>query len=158
MSTDWIALEKQYYAQTVRRQPVVLVRGQGTHVWDADGKEYLDFIAGWAVTNLGHCHPAMVEAIQEQAATLIQTSNQFYTVPQLQLAQILVDNSCLDKRRRWAKRRSSACPLSRTSSRGWTWTISTSENRSTSTCRLAGRPDSWGAFLLPLSSCLTTIA
>ena len=97
MSTDWIALEKQYYAQTVRRQPVVLVRGQGTHVWDADGKEYLDFIAGWAVTNLGHCHPAMVEAIQEQAATLIQTSNQFYTVPQLQLAQILIDNSCLDK-------------------------------------------------------------
>ena len=97
MSTDWIALEKQYYAQTVRRQPVVLVRGQGTHVWDADGKEYLDFIAGWAVTNLGHCHPAIVEAIQEQAATLIQTSNQFYTVPQLQLAQILVDNSCLDK-------------------------------------------------------------
>ncbi|MCZ6535749.1 MAG: aspartate aminotransferase family protein [Chloroflexi bacterium] len=97
MSTDWIALEKQYYAQTVRRQPVVLVRGQGTHVWDADGKEYLDFIAGWAVTNLGHCHPAMVEAIQEQAATLIQTSNQFYTIPQLQLAQILVDNSCLDK-------------------------------------------------------------
>ncbi len=97
MSTDWIALEKQYYAQTVRRQPVVLVRGQGTHVWDADGKEYLDFIAGWAVTNLGHCHPAMVEAIQEQAATLIQTSNQFYTIPQLQLAQILIDNSCLDR-------------------------------------------------------------
>ena len=97
MSTDWMALENRYYAQTVRRQPVVLVRGQGTRVWDANGKEYLDFTAGWAVTNLGHCHPAMVEAIQEQAATLIQTSNQFYTVPQLKLAQALIDNSCLDR-------------------------------------------------------------
>ena len=97
MNTDWIALEKQYYAFTVRRQPGVLVRGQGTRVWDVDGKEYLDFTAGWAVNNLGHSHPVMVQAIQEQAATLIQTSNQFYTVPQLQLAQLLIDNSCLEK-------------------------------------------------------------
>ena len=97
MSTDWIALEKQYYAFTVRRQPVVLVRGQGIRAWDVNGKEYLDFTAGWAVNNLGHCHPAMVEAIQEQAAILIQTSNQFYTIPQLQLAKLLIDNSCLDK-------------------------------------------------------------
>jgi acetylornithine/N-succinyldiaminopimelate aminotransferase len=97
MTTDWIALEKKYYAQTVRRQPVVIVRGQGTRVWDAEGKEYLDFTAGWAVDNLGHCHPVLVEAIQEQAATLIQTSNQFYTIPQLHLAQILVENSCQDR-------------------------------------------------------------
>ncbi len=97
MTTQWISLEEKYYAQTVRRQPIVLVRGQGTYVWDAEGKEYVDFTAGWAVTNLGHCHPAMVEAIQEQAATLIQTSNQFFTIPQLKLAQALVDNSCLDR-------------------------------------------------------------
>ena len=97
MTSQWISLEEKYYAQTVRRQPIVLVRGQGSRVWDADGKEYVDFTAGWAVNNLGHCHPAMVEAIQEQAATLIQTSNQFYTVPQLHLAQALIDNSCLDK-------------------------------------------------------------
>ena len=97
MTSQWISLEERYYAQTVRRQPIVIVRGQGSRVWDADGKEYVDFIAGWAVNNLGHCHPAMVEAIQEQAATLIQTSNQFYTVPQLKLAQALIDNSCLDK-------------------------------------------------------------
>ena len=97
MTSQWIALEERYYAQTVRRQPIVIVRGQGSRVWDADGKEYVDFTAGWAVNNLGHCHPAMVEAIQEQAATLIQTSNQFYTVPQLKLAQALIDNSCLDK-------------------------------------------------------------
>ena len=97
MTTQWISMEEKYYAQTVRRQPIVLVRGQGTRVWDADGKEYLDFTAGWAVNNLGHCHPVMVQAIQEQAATLIQTSNQFFTIPQLNLAQALIDNSCLDR-------------------------------------------------------------
>ena len=97
MSTDWIALEKENYAFTVRRQPIVLERGLGTQVWDVNGKEYLDFTAGWAVNNLGHCHPVMVEAIRQQAGTLLQTSNQFYTIPQLQLAQILVENSALDK-------------------------------------------------------------
>jgi acetylornithine/N-succinyldiaminopimelate aminotransferase len=96
-SEEWIAQEKKYYAQTVRRQPVVIVRGQGTRVWDADGKEYLDFVAGWAVDNLGHCHPAVTQAIVEQAGTLLQTSNQFYTVPQIQLAELLVENSCLDR-------------------------------------------------------------
>ena len=97
MTSDWIDLEKQYYMFTVRRQPVVIARGEGTRVWDVDGKEYLDFIAGWAVNNLGHCHPAITEAIVEQANTLLQTSNQFYTIPQLRLAQLLVDNSALDK-------------------------------------------------------------
>ena len=96
-SSEWIAVENKYYAQTVRRQPVVIVRGEGTRVWDADGKEYLDFVAGWAVDNLGHCHPVVTQAIAEQAKTLVQTSNQFYTVPQLQLAQLLIDNSCLDR-------------------------------------------------------------
>ena len=96
-SNDYIAIENQYYAQTVRRQPVVIVRGEGTRVWDAEGKEYLDFVAGWAVNNLGHCHPAVTQAIVEQASTLVQTSNQFFTVPQLNLAQILIDNSCLDR-------------------------------------------------------------
>ena len=96
-SSDWIAMENMYYAQTVRRQPVVLVRGQGCRVWDADGKEYLDFVAGWAVNNLGHCHPAVTHAIAEQADTLVQTSNQFYTVPQLLLAQLLVEHGCLER-------------------------------------------------------------
>ena len=96
-SSAWIAMEKQYYAQTVRRQPVVLVRGQGCRVWDADGKEYLDLVAGWAVNNLGHAHPVVTHAIAEQAATLVQTSNQFYTVPQLLLAQLLIEHSCLDR-------------------------------------------------------------
>ena len=96
-SSQWIAKEQQYYAQTVRRQPVVIVRGEGSKVWDADGKEYLDFVAGWAVDNLGHSHPAITEAIVEQAGTLLQTSNQFYTVPQINLAELLVENSCLDQ-------------------------------------------------------------
>jgi predicted acetylornithine/succinylornithine family transaminase len=96
-SEEWIAKEQKYYAQTVRRQPVVIVRGKGTRVWDADGKEYLDFVAGWAVDNLGHSHPAVTQAIVEQAGTLLQTSNQFYTVPQIMLAELLVENSCLDR-------------------------------------------------------------
>ena len=96
-SSEWIAVENKYYAQTVRRQPVVIVRGEGTRVWDADGKEYLDFVAGWAVNTLGHCHPVVTEAIVEQAGTLLQTSNQFYTVPQLKLAQLLIENSCMDR-------------------------------------------------------------
>ena len=96
-ATDWMEMEKRYYMFTVRRQPVVIVKGEGTRVWDVDGKEYLDFTAGWAVNNLGHCHPAISNAIIEQAGTLLQTSNQFYTTPQLQLAEVLVENSCLDK-------------------------------------------------------------
>jgi len=96
-SADWIAKEQKYYAQTVRRQPVVIVRGEGTRVWDADGKEYLDFVAGWAVDNLGHSHPTITQAIVEQAGTLLQTSNQYYTIPQIMLAELLIENSCMDR-------------------------------------------------------------
>jgi acetylornithine/N-succinyldiaminopimelate aminotransferase len=97
MTTDWKAKEAKYYMHVVNRQPVVIVRGEGARVWDVDGKEYLDFTAGWAVVNLGHAHPAVTKAIQDQAATLMQTSNQFYTTPQLELAEALVENSALDK-------------------------------------------------------------
>ncbi len=95
--TNWIEVENKYYMQVARRQPLVLVKGSGTKIWDDTGKEYLDFTAGWAVDTLGHCHPSLVKAIEEQANTLIQTSNQFFTVPQLKLAEILVENSCLDR-------------------------------------------------------------
>ena len=99
MSTakDWQQTESEYYMQTVRRVPVTLVRGKDSTVWDDKGKEYLDFVGGWATATLGHSHPAMTEAIAEQAATLIQTSNAFYTVPQIELAQLLIDNSCMDR-------------------------------------------------------------
>jgi predicted acetylornithine/succinylornithine family transaminase len=92
-----IDLENTYYMQVARRQPIVLVEGKGSYIWDENGKEYIDFTAGWAVDTLGHCHPDLVKAIEEQANKLIQTSNQFFTVPQIQLAQILIDNSCLDR-------------------------------------------------------------
>lgn len=97
MTTDWKEVESKYYMFVVRRQPVVIVKGDGTRVWDADGKEYLDFTSGWAVNNAGHANAAIADAISEQARTLLQTSNQFYTIPQLRLAEILVENSALDK-------------------------------------------------------------
>ena len=97
MTTDWKAKESRYYMHVVNRQPVVIDRGEGARVWDVDGKEYLDFTSGWAVVNLGHAHPAVTKAIHEQAGKLLQTSNQFYTTPQLELAEVLVENCELDK-------------------------------------------------------------
>ena len=95
--SKWQEIEHKYHMHTFARTPITLVKGDGARVWDEGGKEYLDFVAGWAVNSLGHCHPAVAEAITNQAHTLIQTSNQFYTIPQLQLAELLVRNSCLDK-------------------------------------------------------------
>jgi acetylornithine/N-succinyldiaminopimelate aminotransferase len=95
--TDWPALEKKYYMQTIVRIPVTLVRGEGARVWDDKGKEYLDFVGGLAVDCLGHCHPVIAGALAEQARTLVQASNWYYTVPQIQLAQLLVENSCCDR-------------------------------------------------------------
>jgi acetylornithine/N-succinyldiaminopimelate aminotransferase len=95
--TDWPALEKKYYMQTIVRIPVTLVRGRGAQVWDDSGKEYLDFVGGLAVDCLGHCHPVIADALAEQARTLIQTSNWYYTIPQIRLAQMLVEHSCCDR-------------------------------------------------------------
>jgi len=95
--SKWTAIEKKYYMPTFQRMPVVLVRGQGARVWDDNGREYLDFIGGLAVNSLGHCHPVVAKALAEQGKTLTQTSNHFYTVPQLQLAELLVKSSCFDK-------------------------------------------------------------
>ncbi|MBA7477163.1 Acetylornithine aminotransferase [subsurface metagenome] len=95
--SNWPELEHKYFMNTVKRLPVTLVRGQGARVWDEDGREYLDFVAGWGVNSLGHCHPVVVQAVTEQVNNLIQTSNQFYTIPQLRLAELLVQHSCLDK-------------------------------------------------------------
>ena len=95
--SHWQELEHRYLMKTAERVPLTLVRGQGARVWDEDGREYLDFVAGWAVNSLGHCHPAVVEAVTEQVNTLIQTSNNFYTVPQIRLAELLVTKSSLGK-------------------------------------------------------------
>ncbi|MFN8508296.1 MAG: acetylornithine transaminase [Dehalococcoidia bacterium] len=95
--TDWIADEKKYVFQNYGRQPVVLDHGQGTRVWDSDGKEYLDFVGGLAVNVLGHAHPVVAQALAAQAQQLIHTSNLYYTKPMIALAKLLVENSCLDR-------------------------------------------------------------
>ncbi len=95
--SHWQELEKRYFMHTVERIPLTLIRGKGAWVWDENGRKYLDFVAGWAVDSLGHCHPAVTKAVIEQVKTLIHTSNQFYTIPQVQLAEILVQHSCLDR-------------------------------------------------------------
>ena len=89
--------EAQIHMQTARRLPVTLVKGEGTRVWDEDGKQYLDFIAGIASTSLGHANPGLAKVIAEQAKTLIHVSNVFYSVPQIELAELLIANSCFDR-------------------------------------------------------------
>ena len=79
------------------RAPIVLVRGDGVRVWDSDGREYLDFGAGIAVTSLGHCHPRVTGAIQEAAATLLHVSNLYHAAPQIHLAKLLVEHSFADR-------------------------------------------------------------
>ena len=86
---DLMKRESEAIIQTYTRQKLVLVRGSGAKVWDSDGKEYLDFVAGIAVNNVGHCHPAVVEAIKRQAEILIHTSNLYYTENQILLAEEL---------------------------------------------------------------------
>ena len=95
--TDWQELEKKYYMHTFTRVPLVITRGEGARIWDDNGRQYLDFLGGLAVAVLGHSHPMVTKAITEQARTLIQTSNLIYTVPQLLLAELLVQNSCFQQ-------------------------------------------------------------
>ncbi|MEO8456395.1 MAG: aspartate aminotransferase family protein [Chloroflexota bacterium] len=94
---DWVEQEHKYYFQTGKRLPVILERGEGTTVWDIDGKPYLDFVGGIAILSLGHCHPVVVSAIERQSKTLMSTSNYYYTIPQLKLAELLCQTSGLDK-------------------------------------------------------------
>jgi predicted acetylornithine/succinylornithine family transaminase len=79
------------------RAPICLVRGDGLRVWDSDGREYLDFGSGIAVTSLGHCHPRVTGAIQEAAATLLHVSNLYHSAPQVHLAKLLVEHSFAER-------------------------------------------------------------
>ena len=90
-----IGLAKDVLLQNYKQQPIVLARGEGSVVWDVEGRRYLDLIAGIATCALGHCHPAVVEAAKKQLDTLWHTSNVFYTEPQLQLAARLTKASGL---------------------------------------------------------------
>jgi predicted acetylornithine/succinylornithine family transaminase len=95
--TDWQELASKYLMTTYKRMPVTFVRGQGSRLWDDAGREYLDFFGGHVVVNLGHCHPEVVATLREQAGTLMHYSNVVYTTPQIELARLLVENSCLDR-------------------------------------------------------------
>lgn len=94
---EWIEDAQRYLMHTYARFPLVLSKGRGTRVSSRDGREYLDFVAGVAVNNLGHCHPKVTVAIQKQAQRLVHTSNLYYTEPQTRLAKALVTHSFADK-------------------------------------------------------------
>ncbi len=96
-TTALINLSEKYLMSTYARFPVVFTKGLGASLWDNDGKEYLDFVSGLAVCNLGHCHPAVTAALQQQAETLLHVSNLYHIPPQAKLAQKLVENSFADK-------------------------------------------------------------
>src|SRR5215813_6333497 len=85
---DWVTLENKYYQHTFKRE-LVMERGEGVRVWDASGKVYLDLVAGIATNVLGHAHPAVVKAIQEQATRLIHVSNLYINERQVELAEQL---------------------------------------------------------------------
>lgn len=90
-------LSDKHLMTFTKRYPVALVRGEGSRVWDSNGKEYLDFTGGIAVTALGHCHPKVVGTLREQAATLVHVSNYFHIPQQAQLAQLLCEHSFADR-------------------------------------------------------------
>lgn len=96
-SKDVIEKGQKYIMNTYGRLPMTLAKGEGTYVWDAEGRKYLDFVSGIAVNSLGHCHPEVVAAIIEQAETLIHVSNLYWTEPMVKLAELLVENSVLDQ-------------------------------------------------------------
>jgi predicted acetylornithine/succinylornithine family transaminase len=89
--------EQRVHLQVYARQPITLVRGEGCRVWDEDGRSYLDLVAGIAVDVLGHAHPAVADALNEQSRTLLTTSNLYYTLPQIELAEALTRRSPFDR-------------------------------------------------------------
>ena len=97
ITSDIIKDAQSFLMNTYSRQPLVLVKGRGTTVYDSDGREYLDFVAGVAVNNLGHCHPKVVVALQKQAQRLMHVSNHFHIEAQVALGKELVRNSFADK-------------------------------------------------------------
>ena len=97
MNSDIMEHSDRIMAETYKRFPVLLTRGQGCMLWDDQGKRYTDFVAGIAVCNLGHCHPAVTRALCSQADNLWHVSNLFYTEPQVRLGSWLVENSFADR-------------------------------------------------------------
>ncbi|MEW6335273.1 MAG: acetylornithine transaminase [Thermodesulfobacteriota bacterium] len=94
---ELIALSDRYIMSTYKRFPIALARGLGVHLWDNEGKRYLDLVGGIAVCALGHSHPRVVDAIKRQVELLTHVSNLYHIENQIVLARMLVENSCLDK-------------------------------------------------------------
>ena len=92
-TSETITLFDRHVIANYGRLPVVIVRGEGSCVWDADGRRYVDLFPGWAVSGLGHCHPKVVEAIRDQAGRLIHIANNFYSEPQGLLARAIAERS-----------------------------------------------------------------
>jgi acetylornithine/N-succinyldiaminopimelate aminotransferase len=97
MSESIMHTADQVIAATYKRFPIVLERGRGCTVWDTRGRRYTDFVAGIAVCNLGHAHPRIADAVARQARQLVHVSNLYYTLPQTELARMLVDLSFADR-------------------------------------------------------------
>src|ERR1700681_1114125 len=95
-SPETIALFRKYVIGNYRRYPVCLVRGEGSYVWDAEGKRYLDLFPGWGCDLIGHCPPRVVEAVREQVGQLIHVPNTWYTEAQGKLAKALSERSGFD--------------------------------------------------------------
>lgn len=88
-----IDLYNKYVINCYTKNPLVIVKGKGSWVWDSNGKKYLDLFPGWGVNGLGHCHPAVIRAIKKQAKKLMHVPNNYYNEPQAKLAQLLIENS-----------------------------------------------------------------
>ena len=97
MSSNTIARADRFMFKTYKRSPITLVKGDGCRVWDENGKEYIDFVGGIAVCALGHSSLVVSKALCEQSKKLVHVSNLFYTQPQTELAQVLVENSFADR-------------------------------------------------------------
>ncbi|MGD2151546.1 MAG: acetylornithine transaminase [Desulfobacterales bacterium] len=97
MTQEIIKKADQVIAKTYKRFPIVVAKGEGCMLWDTDGKKYTDFVAGIAVCNLGHAHPGVSKALSMQANTLFHVSNLYYTIPQVELASRLAENSFADR-------------------------------------------------------------
>src|SRR3989338_7185000 len=86
-------LYQQYVLPTYTKTPVCFVKGKGLKLWDLEGKEYLDFFSGWAVSGLGHCHPNVVNAVKNQARKILHIPNNYYNVKQAQLAAKIIEHA-----------------------------------------------------------------
>jgi predicted acetylornithine/succinylornithine family transaminase len=95
--SNWQEMEKKYLFTNTVRWPILPVKGNGSYIWDENGRKYLDLVGGWAVCCLGHSHPVMTKALTKQAKILVQCGPQSCSQPQLQLAELLIRISCFNR-------------------------------------------------------------